>query len=110
MARLDFEFQNDSQYHFWRDNYGGLTWADYKEIETTYPAYDAGEAANVWASCWELSSLDPTGRLYRRENAAFWYQYFIDHPVEPGQLKQWLLFKYKYERKGLNVKLHTRRL
>ena len=110
MARLDFEFQHDSQYHFWRDNYGGLIWADYKQIETSYPSYDAGEAANVWASCWELSSLDPTGRQYRRDNAAFWYQYFIDHPVEPAQLKIWLLFKYKNERKGLNVKLNTGRL
>lgn len=110
MARLDFEFQHDAQYHFWRDNYGGLTWADYKNIETTYASYGPGEAANVWASCWEVSSLDPDGRQKRRDNAAFWYQYFIDHPVEPGTSKVWLWYKYIKERRGLNVKLNTGRL
>lgn len=85
LARLNFEYYNDGTYHFWRLNYGtDLTWDKYKQIETAYPLYDAGECANVWASCWELSSLDPTGRQYRRDNAEFWYQYFIDHPVAPS--------------------------
>ena len=104
MARLAFEFANDATYHFWRMNYGTLTWAEFKQIETTRPTYDPGEAANVWASCWELSSLDPTGRQYRRDNAAFWYQYFIDHPIEPGTSKIWLLYQYRKERRGINVK------
>ena len=106
LARLDFEYQNDSTYNFWRMNYGSdLTWTKYKQIETYYPNYDAGEAANVWASCWELSSLDPTGRQNRRDNAAFWYQYFIDHPVEPGTNKlTWILYKYLKERNGLYVR------
>lgn len=104
LARLDFEFQNDSTYHFWRLNYGNdLTWARFKEIETYYPNYNPGECANVWASCWELSSLDPTGRQYRRDNAEFWYQYFIDHPSEPGN-RIWIWFKYKKERTGLYVR------
>lgn len=97
LARLDFEFQNDSTYHFWRLNYGNdLTWARYKEIEYYYPNYNAGECANVWASCWELSSTDPTGRQHRRDNAEYWYQYFIDHPVEPGTFNiLFLLFSRK---------------
>ena len=104
LARLDFEFQNDSTYHFWHLNYGNdLTWAKFKEIETYYPTYNPGECANVWASCWELSSLDPTGRQYRRDNAEFWYQYFIDHPSEPGN-RGWLWFKYKKERTGIYVR------
>lgn len=85
MARLNFEYQNDSTYHFWRLNYGNnVTWAYYKQIGTNEPNWDAGECANVWASCWELSSLDPTGRQYRRDNAMFWYDYFVAHPVEPA--------------------------
>ena len=104
MARLDFEFQNDATYHFWRMNYGSLTWADYKQIETTHPTWDAGEAANVWASCWELSSLSPTGRQHRRENALFWYDWFIAHPTEPKPLPIWLLFKFRNERRGSYVR------
>lgn len=106
MARLDFEFQNNATYNFWRLNYGAsLTWAAYKDIENTFPSYDAGEAANVWASCWELSSLDPDGRQKRRDNAAFWYQYFIDHPVEPGTYKlPWLWYTYLRKRGGTYVR------
>lgn len=105
LARLDFEYQNNAQYNFWRMNYGSLTWADYKQIETTYPSYDAAECANVWASCWELSSLDPTGRQYRRDNADYWYQYFQDHPIEPGTgFPIWLLFKFRKERRGTHVR------
>lgn len=104
MARLDFEFQNNAQYNFWRMNYGSLTWADYKQIETTYPSYDAGECANVWASCWELSSRDPTGRQYRRDNAQYWYDWFQAHPKEPKPLKPWLLYSYISKRRGYHVR------
>ena len=104
MARLDFEFQHDAQYNFWRMNYGSLTWADYKQIETTYPSYDPGECANVWASCWELSSLSPTGRQQRRENAQYWYDWFQAHPTEPKPLPIWLLFKFSKESRGTHVR------
>ena len=83
MARLDFEFQNDSSYHFWRQNYQ-MTWAEFKDFHSTAPTWEADGAADVWASNWELSSLDPTGRQHRKENALFWFQYFIDHPYEYG--------------------------
>lgn len=80
MARLDFEFLNDSTYHFWANNYGDdLTWAVYKDIENSrFSHYDAGECAAVWDACWERSSGE--GRETKRANANFWYQYFIDHP------------------------------
>lgn len=105
MARLDFEFQNDSQYHFWRLNYGNtVTWAYYKQIGTNEPTWNAGEAANVWASCWELSSLSPEGRQFRRENAEFWYQYFGDHPIEPGTSKIWLFLEFIRGKKGYYVR------
>ena len=103
MARLEFEFNNNAQYNFWHMNYGSFTWADYKQIETTAPSWDAGEAANVWASCWEVSSLDPTGRQHRRENALYWYDWFLEHPYEHG-LPVWLLFKYNNERRGQYVR------
>ena len=103
LARLDFEFQNNATYGFWHMNYGNMTWADYKEIETYSPSWDAGEAANVWTSCWELSSLDPTGRQRRRDNANFLYQYFIDHPFEHSPV--WLLAQYNKKKVGgLNVR------
>ena len=105
MARLNFEFQNDSTYHFWALNYGNtITWAYYKQIGTNRPNWDAGECANIWASCWERSSLDPTGRQNRRDNANFWYDYFIAHPVEPGTSKVWLFYSYRKERRGNNVR------
>ena len=86
MLRLQREFDTDSQYHFWALNYGNdLTWAVYKDIENSqFSSYDVGECANVWASCWERSSLSPEGRQHRRDNAVRWYQYFIDHPTPPG--------------------------
>lgn len=94
LARLNFEYQNNSLYGYWRMNYGSsMTWSAYKNIETTQPTWDAGEAANVWASCWELSSLDPTGRQNRRDNALFWYDYFQAHPYEPGTRRPW---KFKF--------------
>lgn len=94
LARLAFEYQNNSTYGFWHMNYGStMTWDAYKNIETTRPTWDAGEAANIWASCWELSSLDPDGRQHRRDNAMFWYDYFIAHPFEPGTRKPW---KFKF--------------
>lgn len=81
MARLAFEYANDGTYHFWRLNYGNdLTWAVFKDIENSrFSNYDAGECAAVWDSCWELSS--GSGREIKRDNANFWYQYFIDHPI-----------------------------
>ena len=83
MARLDFEYNNDSTYHFWVNNYGpNLTWAVYKDIEhSQFSNYDAGECAAVWDACWERSS--GAGREIKRQNALFWYQYFIDHPTPP---------------------------
>ena len=88
MYRLELEYSTDSTYHFWRMNYGTLTWADYKDIETTRPNYDAAECAAVWDSCWELSSGE--GRQIKKDNAAFWYQYFSEHPSLP--VKPWLFF------------------
>ena len=83
MARLAFEYANDSTYHFWRLNYGNdLTWSVFKDIDNSrFSHYDAGECAAVWDSCWELSS--GSGREIKRANANFWYKYFIDHPLPP---------------------------
>lgn len=93
LDRLNFEYNHDSTYHFWRLNYGSeLTWEVYKQIGTNRPNYDAGECANVWTSCYELSSTDPDGRQNRRDNAEYWYQYFIEHPVEPGNFRVFMLY------------------
>lgn len=103
MARLDFEFDHDSQYHFWDYQYGpNLSWAVYKDIENSqYSHYDAAECAAVWDSCWERSS--GTSRQARKDNAAFWYQYFIDHPTQP--LQPWMVSLFQQKRKVLkNVK------
>lgn len=101
MARLMFEFNNDSTYHFWHNNYGNFSWLDYMMIETTQPTWDAAEAANVWASCWEVSSLDPTGRQQRRDNAMYWYDWFQLHPNEPGILNPGLYGIIANKRKEL---------
>lgn len=81
MARLDFEFQNDSIYNFWTRNYQ-MTWAEFKTFHTSRPTWGADDAADVWASNWERSSISPSGRQQRKDNALYWYQYFIDHPYE----------------------------
>lgn len=97
LYRLQREYETNDQYHFWQLNYGNnLTWDVYKDIEhSQFSNYDAGECAIVWTSCWERSSLDPTGRQHRRENAQFWYQYFIDHPNPPHENKFpiWILYE-----------------
>ena len=104
MARLDFEFNNDSIYHFWANNYGaGLTWAVYKDIETSaYSHYDAGECAAVWDACWERSS--GTGREIKRDNANYWYQYFNDHPAPPVDTTTLLLLINNGRKVTKNVK------
>ena len=83
MQLLDYEYQNNS---IWQNNYGSdLTWSVYKQISTSqFSAYDAGECGNIWASCFEMSSTDPSYRQDIRDNANYWYQYFIDHPTPPG--------------------------
>ena len=102
MARLDFEFQNDATYHFWTQNYQ-MTWAEFKEFHTSRPSWGPDDAADVWASNWELSSLDPSGRQQRKDNALFWFQYFIDHPFEHSPV--WLLAQYNKQKvRGLNVR------
>ena len=107
MARLAFEYSHNSQYNFWKLNYGSsLTWDVYKDIEhSQFSNYDAGECAIVWTSCWEVSSLDPTGRQHRRENGQFWYQYFIDHPNPPTPTPEfpiWLLFQFNRKKELKN--------
>ena len=110
LARLWFEYSNDSTYHFWHNNYGSaLTWSIYRDIETSqFSHYDAGECAIVWTSCWELSSLDPTGRQYRRENGQYWYDYFDAHPDPPPMpgtgLPPWLYFSFNKKKVLKNVR------
>lgn len=86
MYRLELEYTTDGTYHFWSNNYGpGLTWSVFKDIEnSSYSHYDAGECAAVWDACWEKSS--GAGREIKRDNANFWYQYFIDHPYQPPKI------------------------
>lgn len=103
MARLDFEFNNDATYHFWTLNYQ-MSWAEFKDFHNSRPTWGADDAADVWASNWELSSLSPEGRQHRKDNALFWFDWFIAHPTEPGKLKAWMLYKYAKERRGINVR------
>lgn len=98
MARLAFEYDHNDQYGFWRLNYGAeITWDVYKNIETSqFSSYSAGECANVWRACWEVGG--DHSQQQRRDNAEFWYQYFIDHPdppgPEPSDFPLWLLYKF----------------
>lgn len=66
------------------------TWAKFKTIEGHTPSI----AADIFRSCRERSSGDPTGNQNRRDNAEFWYQYFIDHPIGPGTRKKLFLFLF----------------
>lgn len=96
-ARLAFEYNNDSTYHFWANNYGSaLTWSVFKNIENSqFSNYDAGECAAVWDACYERSS--GAGREYKRDNANYWYQYFRDHPTPPptpSDFPIWLLYQF----------------
>ena len=96
-ARLAFEYNNDSTYHFWANNYGSaLTWSVFKNIENSqFSNYDAGECAAVWDACYERSS--GTGREIKRANAQYWYQYFRDHPTPPptpSEFPIWLLYQF----------------
>ena len=79
MMRLEAEYQADllSPGTFWHYNWGSFSWQDFKSLSTGTPS----NSADIWTSCFEVSSLDPTGRQNRRDNAEYWYQYFIDHPL-----------------------------
>lgn len=106
MDRLLFEYNHDSQYHFWRLNYGAsLTWDVYKHIDESQFHYDARECASVWDSCWELSSGE--AREVKKDNAEFWYDYFNDHPTPPGPgtgLPPWMYFIFNRKKVIKNVK------
>lgn len=110
LYRLQREYDTDDTYHFWDDAYGSsLTWSVFKDIEhSQFSNYSPGECANVWASCWERSSLNPEGRQHRRDNAEFWYQYFIDHPTPPTPpgtgLPPWMYFLFDRKKVLKNVK------
>lgn len=106
-ARLNFEYNNDAQYHFWRNNYGdALTWSVFKNIETSqFSNYDAGECAAVWDACYERSS--GAGREIKRANALYWYQYFIDHPNPPIDIPKWLLFKFNRKKEIKHVRFKS---
>jgi len=106
MARLAFEFANDSTYHFWSLGYGqNLTWAVYKNIETSssYSHYTARDCADVWRVCWEVGG--DSSIAARKDNAAFWYNYFQEHPTPPFHgLPPWLLYQFNKKKVLKNVK------
>ena len=58
-------------------------------------------SARIWQVCYEVA--DPGTILRRQENARYWYDYFIAHPV--AEPPAWLLFGMKNKRKVIkNVK------
>lgn len=83
MQRLEAEYQQDLLVPgtFWKPNWGSVTWSDYKSSSD-----NPSTCADIWTSCFEVSSLDPTGRQNRRDNANYWYQYFIDNPLSKSLL------------------------
>lgn len=106
MYLLQREFETGST---WQNNYGpNLTWAVYKDIENSqFASFDAGECGNVWASCFEISSTDPSYRQDIRDNSNYWYQYFIDHPNPPPgpfDLPIWLLYAFKRNKQLKNYR------
>lgn len=82
MDRLLWEYTHDPTggnedplYTFWYGiNWGGLTWREYKIIDTT-----PERAALMFNACYERSS--GAANENREDNARFWYDYFIDHPL-----------------------------
>lgn len=80
MFRLQREFETDSTYHYWNANNHSpaITWAQFKNFTGT-----PEEAADIFRQCRERSSGDPTGNQNRRDNAAYWYDYFSGGPTPP---------------------------
>ena len=79
LFRLQREFETDSTYHYWYSNNTNppVTWAEYK----VYPGTPE-QCADIFRKCRERSSGDATGNAHRRENARYWYEYFVG-PVPP---------------------------
>ena len=71
------------------------TWEEFVNSEET-----PEDLAYVWRVCYEVAAggTDQT----RRENARYWYDYFIAHPSTG--LPAWLYFKFQERRLLKNVK------
>ena len=97
--RINFEYLHDATgaaipiggqtYNWWTVyRFSGIDWT-YTLFRIMGSNYTPGTAADVYRACRVKPEYDATSAQQRRENAAFWYQYFQDHPVE--QTPPWLL-------------------
>ena len=89
LYKLDTEFQHDNNNPddpwFWFGDYRE-TWAEYKQYTGT-----PENAADIFRVNRERGGDDSI--TIRKENARFWYQYFIDHPSLPTPI--WMLLTNK---------------
>lgn len=111
-SRLEYEWQHDTTggqipvpatgqtYSWWTvHRWGGVDWtyAMFKNASGITPSL----AADIFRAGRERGG-DESIQI-RRDNAEYWYQYFIDHPV--AEPPAWLLFGMKNKRKVIkNVK------
>lgn len=74
LFRLQREYETDSTYHFWSKNNvsPAMTWQQFKQF-TGSPE----RAADIFRLCRERGG---TAVQNRRDNAAYWFQYFQEEP------------------------------
>lgn len=93
LYKLDTEFQHDNTHPdhplFWFGDYHE-TWAEYKQYAGT-----PENAADIFRVNRERGGNDSINE--RKQNARYWYQFFIDNPSPP--VEPWLLMCFNNKRK-----------
>lgn len=80
--------------------FSGVDWT-FAMFRTISTQYSARVAADIFRACLVKPEYNPESAEVRRDNAAYWYDYFTAHPTAP--VPKWLLFNNK-RRVTFNVK------
>lgn len=115
-SRIEFEYLHDSTgaaipidgrtYNWWTVyRFSGINWT-YTLFKQMGSNYSPRVAADVYRACRVKPAYDPTSAEQRRDNAQFWYDYFVAHPVAPPPPYLLCMAHKNNERKVLkNVKI-----
>lgn len=109
--RLYFQYLHDTTgagipiggqtYGWWTIyRFSGVDWT-FAMFRTISNQYSARVAADIFRACLVKPEYNPESAEVRRDNAAYWYDYFTAHPTAP--VPKWLLFNNK-RRVTFNVK------
>lgn len=108
--RINFQYLHDTTgaaipiggqtYGWWTVyRFSGVDWT-FSMFRTISTQYTARTAADIFRACLVKPEYTPESAEQRRDNAEYWYNYFVANPHPP--IKPWLLFNKR--RVTFNVK------